>query len=274
MSEQAAELDPKALAQRNFRTPDSCVGVLDIIERYASDPPEVTRTLLGAVRPERPDGRICELGFGTGWLLEEMRSAFPDARLYGLDMSPGMTSHARKLYGSAVALALGDMEQLPFATASFDVVVTCWTLYFMRDIDKTLAELKRMLRPHGRLIAATNAPDHTKELDELALAARRAVLDDGGEPDVSSRFDLESGLPYMRRHFQRVETREWHGWMVLPDVAPLVRLWELQYAPDLAGEARERVRAEFVRRAEAWLARNREIRIRRHGGVFVGFKQS
>ena len=267
-------LDPKALAQRNFRTSNCCVGALDIIERYASDPPEVMRTLLEAVRPEQPDGRICELGFGPGWLLEAMRSAFPDARLYGLDMSPGMTAHARETLGPRVALVRGDMEQLPFGEDRFDVVVTCWTLYFMRDIDGTLSEIKRMLRPGGRLVVATNAPDHSRELDELSLTARRAVLDDEGEPDVSPRFDLESGLPYMRRHFQQVEVNEWEGRMVLPDSAPLVRLWELQYAPDLAGEARDRVRAEFVRRAEAWAARDGEIRITRHGGAFVGYKDS
>lgn len=273
MPEQAPKLDLRALAQRNFRTPNSCVGALDIIERYASDPPAVIGTLLEAVRPEQPDGRICELGFGTGWLLEAMNSAFPDARLYGLDMSPGMTAHARETLGPGVGLVRGDMEQLPVGEHRFDVAVTCWTLYFMRDIDGALSEIKRMLRPGGRLVVAANAPDHMLELDELSLTARRAVLDDE-EPDIGPRFDLESGLPYMRRHFQQVEVNEWEGRMVLPDAAPLVRLWELQYAPDLAGEARERVRAEFVRRADAWAARDGEIRITRHGGAFVGYKES
>ena len=80
------------------------------------------------------------------------------------------------MLGSRVAIIQGEMERLPFADDSFDAVVTCWTLYFMTDIDATLEEIKRTLRPGGRLVAATVAPDQQIELDRLHQAAVEATL--------------------------------------------------------------------------------------------------
>lgn len=266
--------DPKALAQARFAKPDSLLTGLEILQRYATDPPQVVRTLLDAVRPGAPDARICELGFGTGWLIEEMAGAFPHARIVGLDMSAGMAGHVQELLGRRVPLVQGDMERLPFADESFDVVVTCWTLYFMSDIDAALVEIKRTLRPGGRLVAATVAPDHSQELDEIAAAALRAALGREAEPDIGRRFDTESGAPYIERHFDGVRLVEHHGELVLPDPGLPVRLWDQWRPQDLSDDEVERVRAEVVRLANEVSARDGAFRVRRHGGVFVGHKPS
>lgn len=267
--------DPKALAQRRFATPEHCVGLIELAERYSTDPPDVVRTLLNAARPRATEaGRICELGFGSGWLLQEMAREFPEARLYGLDMSTGMAARAQRLWGNRVAVLVGDMERLPFDEASLDVVVTCWTLYFMRDLDEALDEIKRRLRPGGRLVAAANAPDHMVEYDQLAAAALRSALDRPPEPDIGARFDLDSGQPYMRRHFQDVEVQRWRGWMTLPDVASLLQFWDAWRQESLAGPDGDLVRAEFERLAGEWLQRDGRIRISRHGGALVGTKAS
>lgn len=136
--------DPKATAQRLFATPDTCVGLIEIGKRYATDAPDTVRTPLEAVAPRGPNGEhICELGFGSGWLLEEMAKAFVNCRLYGVDLSMGMAQRAQGLYGGRVAVLVGDMERLPFRDESLDAAVTCWTLYFMRDIDGALVEIRR-----------------------------------------------------------------------------------------------------------------------------------
>lgn len=118
--------DRKAFAQRRFATPDVGVGLIELAERYATDAPEVVRTLLETVGPRRSKAdRVCELGFGSGWLLEEMARELPEARLYGLDMSTGMALRAQGLCGDRAAVLVGDIERLPFREGSLDVVVTC-----------------------------------------------------------------------------------------------------------------------------------------------------
>ena len=237
--------DPKSLAREAFAGTERCLSSGAIIERYATDVEEITATLLDALRPERQGARVCELGFGLGWLLEAMAGAYPDAELWGLDLSPGMTSHVRGRLGSRATLVQGDIERLPFSGGAFDVVATCWTLYFMRDIDAALEEIKRTLRPGGRLVAATVAPDNGVELDELTSSAAGPLNVQTENVGVVHRFDLESAGPYVRRHFAGVELREWRGWLELPDVSTLVRFWEGMYGPVLSGDAVGRVRPEI-----------------------------
>ena len=115
--------DLKALSERQFRGADACLTAVDIIGRYATDVDAVTETLIESVRPERSGARICELGFGLGWLLEALEEEFHDVSLVGLDQSPGMAAHVRELLGPKAMLVQGDMDQLPFADGSFDTVV-------------------------------------------------------------------------------------------------------------------------------------------------------
>lgn len=261
--------DPRHVAEERFTASEQAADLIDLNCRYATDPPLIGRGLVEAVRPPSPNGSICELGFGTGWLLEEMVGRYPQAQVCGLDMSPGMTRRAQELYGQRVDVVRGDMEWLPFRDETFDVIVTCWTLYFMRDIDAAIAGMKRCLRPGGRLVAATNAPEHLAEYDEIRAEAFRAALGREAEVDNSVRFDLESGEPYMRRHFRNVERPEWRGEMALPAAEHVVQMWEGWRPRSLPALEVELVRAEILRLASERLARDGAIVIRRHSGAFV-----
>ena len=94
---------------------------------------------------------------------------------------------------------VGDVQEPPFEDASFDVVVAAWMLYHVPDLDRAVAELARVLRPGGRLVATTNAADHLQEMLELAGARRlRHVV-----PRRERRRDPRASL----RRRSRRETR-------------------------------------------------------------------
>lgn len=262
--------DPKAVAQQRFASADRCVSVIDVANRYATDVDEIGAILLDAAKPAAEAGRrICELGFGSGWLLEDLARSFSAARLYGLDMSRGMASHVWEILHSEVSLILGDMERLPFADTTFDVIFTCWTLYFMRDIDAALDETARCLAPGGRLVAVTNAPGHMAEFGLLTAQSLLPLDLKDAPPNISRRFDLESGGPLLRRHFREVVLREWRGEMVLPEIEPALALWEHLRPDSLSEDEYAVARAEFERLAREWLQRDGEMRIARHGGAFI-----
>lgn len=262
-------IDPKRIALRKFVEPDP--AAIEVTGRYATDPPILTQSLLDAVAERAPrDGAIAEFGFGSGWLLEEVQRAFPAAALYGLDMSAGSVRRAQRLYGPSVRVLIGDMEELPFRERSFDVVLTCWTLYFMRDIDDALDEIIRCLRPGGRLIAATVASENEVELGQLvAEAVRESLGHRVDEPDVARRFDIETGAEYMDRHFRHVELREWRGEMVLPDARHARELWNKWRPRSLAADETEAAFAHFERLLAQRIERDGSMRIRRHSGAFV-----
>lgn len=264
--------DPRHHALRKF---DAGVEpplwtTLDVIVRYATDPPIAVATLVDAVRPAvSPGARVCELGFGPGWLLKEMLAEFPEVRLFGLDMSRPAVTGARRQFGGQVEVMLGDMERLPLADGALDAITTNWTLYFMRDIDASLSAMRRCIRQGGRFVAATVAPDHMLEFDKLAGEAVRRALGREREPDIAYRFDTETGMAPMRRAFGELELREYSGEMVLPDVETAMVLWP-GYGPQLTKpEEDAAARTEFERLIAAEIARDDSWRIRRHDGVFV-----
>lgn len=262
--------DLKAVAQERFA--ETNVDTMDLIGRRATDVPHVVRGIVDAVRERAgPGGRVVELGFGSGWLLEALQDALPGAPLLGLELSAGNARRARALYGDRVRVLLGDMERLPFRDGAFDVIVTCWTLYFMRDIDATLEEIKRCLAPGGRLIAATSARDHEAEANLLAAdAVRHALGRDVSEEelDVGRRFDLESGDAFVRRHFPNVELRRWEGEMTL-STAGLAAMWKKWEPALLSKTEQDAARASFLRLLQERLGSDGTLTIRRREGAFV-----
>lgn len=265
--------DPRDHAVRKFDTDPNppLWSALDVIVRYATDPPLAVQTLLDAVRPiaEQPGARICELGPGTGWLVEDMQATFPDARLYALDLSHNVVRNTHDTFDGHVRTVLGDMERLPFRPQSLDCIVTCWTLYFMRDLDAALAGMRDCIRSGGLFVTATVAPDHMLEFDQTAAEAVRRALGRERDPDLSANFNADTALAPLRRAFSHVDVREYHGELILPDVATAMILWP-GYGPQLTNpEEDAAARQEFERLVASEIAREGQWRIRRHDAVFV-----
>src|SRR5579872_6289652 len=86
--------DPRAFASKQFEASEPLADSLDMVVRFATDVPLVVEGLLSAVAPQRENWRFCEIGFGSGWLLEEFSRRFPDASAFGLDLSQAFADHA------------------------------------------------------------------------------------------------------------------------------------------------------------------------------------
>ncbi|MFC7400772.1 class I SAM-dependent DNA methyltransferase [Citricoccus sp. GCM10030269] len=101
--------------------------------------------------------RILDAGCGSGPLAEELRAR--GALMTGLDGSPAMIELARRRLGDEVPLHVADLGQpLPFGDESFDDVVASLVLHYLEDWEGPLAEIRRVLKPGGRLIASVNHP--------------------------------------------------------------------------------------------------------------------
>lgn len=101
--------------------------------------------------------RILDAGCGSGPLFAALRER--GATVTGIDQSEGMLAKARRRLGDDADLRVADLaEPLPFGDAEFDDVMASLTLHYLRDWAPTLAELRRVLKPGGRLIASVNHP--------------------------------------------------------------------------------------------------------------------
>ncbi|WP_457207590.1 class I SAM-dependent methyltransferase [Nocardioides sp. P5_C9_2] len=114
--------------------------------------PEILR-LAGDVS----DHRILDAGCGSGPLMSALRTN--GALVTGFDVSAAMVDLARQRLGDDADLHVADLAApLPFPDAEFDDVVASLVLHYLEDWSGPLAELRRVLKPGGRLILSVNHP--------------------------------------------------------------------------------------------------------------------
>ena len=102
---------------------------------------------------------VLEVGFGTGHCLKQMAEVVgKEGRVYGIDISSGMLAASRKRLGKAglwnrVALTCEDAMKMPYADNTFDAVFSSFALelFDSPEIPTVLAEIRRVLRPDGRV---------------------------------------------------------------------------------------------------------------------------
>jgi arsenite methyltransferase len=105
----------------------------------------------------RPGDRVVDIGCGPGFLAQEIAETVRRAGfVLGVDPSPSMLDiAARRERGSeaaAVELRKGDALSLPAEDSSFDAAVSTQVYEYVADIAGALAEVRRVLRPGGRLL--------------------------------------------------------------------------------------------------------------------------
>jgi ubiquinone/menaquinone biosynthesis C-methylase UbiE len=101
--------------------------------------------------------RILEIGFGHGRTLERAIAATPEATFAGIDHAEDMTAAlarrcARVVRVGRLDVRAGSSDALPWPDASFDGAFAVHTLYFWKRPEQHLAEIRRVLRPGGRLL--------------------------------------------------------------------------------------------------------------------------
>jgi len=96
--------------------------------------------------------QIIEVGFGGGYALDRVRERVAPARPVGVEISLPMIEAGRERWGDAVELHRADVIAMPFAEAVADAVLSVNTIYFWPEPHAALREIRRVLKPGGRLV--------------------------------------------------------------------------------------------------------------------------
>ncbi len=181
------------LIARQSRTPSGPVAriygrILDVDHR------RINARAIAALDVRGND--VLDVGFGGGIGLRAALRA--GARtVTGVDLSPPMVAQARRrlrrdIAAGRVRVDEGSVEALPYPDDSFDRLLTVHTIYFWPEPTSGLRELRRVLRPGGRLVIATAAKDLMARMPFTAYGFRlfeeaelAALLAEVGLCDVS-----------------------------------------------------------------------------------------
>jgi SAM-dependent methyltransferase len=169
---------------RDVNTRYHDVAAITYDEKWGIDFGEVGNgQVLGKARkvlgPELDSGfeSALEIGAGTGYFSLNLVRAGLIGELTCTDISGGMLdvlrSNAERLGIGHVDVVQADAESLPFADESFDLVLGHAVLHHLPDLERAFAELRRVLRPGGRILFA-GEPSFVG--DRIARVPKRAAL--------------------------------------------------------------------------------------------------
>jgi SAM-dependent methyltransferase len=185
--------DDPQLVREQYATEDGLAARASLYLDGCSGPDarDVVLEELARLAPQR----LLEVGCGWGELAERIEREL-GCSVVATDQSPRMVELARERNLDA---RVADVRELPFRDAGFDAVVAAWMLYHVRGLDRALAEVARVLRPGGSLVAVTNGAADFHELWTLLgrdLSERRLT------------FRSENGAELLAPHFALVERHD------------------------------------------------------------------
>lgn len=155
------DLLDKRHARRNFSRAAERYDEAAVLQR------EIGRRMLDRLAYVRLEPRvILDLGAGTGAITGDLAQCYRKARVMALDFAYPMLLKARTQgpWLRRPRCVCGDLEQLPFADDSADLIFSNAAVQWCADIEATFREFLRVLRPGGLLMFSTFGPDTLMEL--------------------------------------------------------------------------------------------------------------
>ena len=150
------------------------------------------------IRPVVKDKTVLELATGTGLIAKHIVKAA--AHIEATDASPEMITEAKRgNYSAKLRFSVQDMFSLPYAGNSFDVVIVSNALHIVPQPEKSLREIKRVLKDDGVLIA----PTFTHVENSLRGRIKAYFMRLAGFP-LHSRWTSEEYLSFLRQNGWRV----------------------------------------------------------------------
>lgn len=155
-----------------------------------------------------PGEQVLDVACGTGIEIRLLAERLaPGGRVVGLDIDPAMIAVARSLAPAPEGFALewhcGSALEMPFGNATFDLALCLQGIQFLPDPAAGLAEMRRVLKPDGRLVAMVwRTIEHCKGQHALVQALERRNVDAKaarqpfslGDPHNLGRLVSESGF--------------------------------------------------------------------------------
>jgi SAM-dependent methyltransferase len=230
-----------------------------------------------------PSDTIVDVGCGNGTYLAELARRGFAGRALGVDLSLGMLTAARGLLAAAgtsnaresanlaapaaapmprpVALANADATALPLRDGVADLALAPHMLYHVPEPADALRELRRVIRPRGRVVLVLNGAGHLRQLRAAVAAARGDDVKVMGE-----RVTLDNGESLARSFVPTVTRHDFVAELRVPSPDPIA-----DYLRSLCGTGHHAVPEDVLETVLAALPRTPEghYKITSHAGCLI-----
>ncbi len=218
-------IDIEYIKNQQYRNSQNLRARIELHSRFSTNPADWFRWVFDHLAVPA-QGSVLEIGCGTGGLWSRNSDRIPRTWHITLsDLSAGMLRDARRNtreLKQTLRFAEINAEHLPFSSQSFDAVVANHMLYHVPDRPKVFTEIQRILKPGGKLYAATNGEKHMYELDSL-LNSYNPKLARCIDLHFNVRgFNLENGASQLEKWFNCLEIYPYLDSLQITDALPLV----------------------------------------------------
>lgn len=163
--------------------------------------------------------KVLELGCGTGDMWKNRESLIGlCSKLTLSDFSEGMVATTKSNIGEYdnVEYKVIDIQEIPYEDETFDVVIANMMLYHVPDIDKGLAEVRRVLKKGGHFYCATYGEHGIIEYLSKILSIY------GVEDNINKNFTLQNGYEILNKTFSKVEKLEYIDSLAVTNIDDMV----------------------------------------------------
>lgn len=214
--------DPQYLKDDQYRDSLNLDARVVIHQRFSTNPYGWFKWVFDHLLALPEDARILELGCGHANLWKDNVGRIPTGWSVILsDLSSGMVNAAWRnlvVTGRAFKFEEIDAQSIPYESESFDAVIANHMLYHLPDRQKGLAEIKRVLKPGGCLIATTVGARHLQEINDWLSRISGDKL--SGMSSLS--FLLENGLEQLKPFFTRITLERYSDNLEVTETEPII----------------------------------------------------
>ena len=168
--------------------------------------------------------KILELGCGDGSLWSQNREKLPgNLSLTLSDISQGMLRDAKRNLGGEdprFDFQAFDCQNIPFSSETFDMIIADHVLFYCRDLDKALQEIKRVLKPEGVFFCSAYGARHMEEIGRLVQDFDSRIILSADK--LYEKFGKENGPSILGPYFSKIEWHSYEDSLLVTQAEPLI----------------------------------------------------
>lgn len=205
--------------------------------------------------------KVLEIGCGNGALWSKNIDLLDkDINITLTDVCEDMVNNAKKNlsdYSDVFDFEIVDPNNIPFEDESFDLVIANHILFYMKDLDKVLKEIKRVLKVGGHFYSSTIDSKNMKELESLMKGFNSNIKI--SEEKISSKFGMENGQEILSKHFNQTKRYLYEDKLVINDSKGI-----LEYIYSIPGNI-----IELIDTKKKDFEKYIDLNINKHGNIYI-----